>query len=448
MIVSFSVTNFRSFATEETFTLVASKRLGDEHSDHAVPIPDSDERVLRIGVFYGANGAGKSNVMKALQFLKELATSPRSSQKGTGRQPFRFSDLGNQPTKFDLQFVSNGKLYRFGVSVDDEHVIEEWLVCIIRNKEKTIYERQTSSEGKVQVEAPELKNVGQKLAALVTVGGRANQTFLATVLANLEPQDAGADLLSVIAWMSNRLTLLGPDSQDTGVGDALSRNGSFQEFAGNFLKSAGTGIDSLQVERRELLGDELLALLPKPMQTAIKGHASTGSPFALRLGSSEIIFDNVDDERFYQVTVQAVHDHRGKAPSLLDFSEESDGTKRLLDLLPALYELHTKNAVYFIDEIDRSIHPALVYKFLEFFLKRCKPSACQIIVTTHETNLLNLDLLRRDEIWFAEKDVDGATRLYSLTDFAVRKDLQIRKGYLEGRFGAVPFLADLDRLAE
>jgi AAA15 family ATPase/GTPase len=127
-------------------------------------------------------------------------------------------------------------------------------------------------------------------------------------------------------------------------------------------------------------------------------------------------------------------------------ADESDGTQRLLNLLPALYFAQNASGVYFIDEIDRSMHPVLVRKLFEFFLKSCAGEKRQIIVTTHESNLLDLDLLRRDEIWFVEKDQSAGTRMYSLTDFKVRKDLQIRKGYLEGRFGGIPFLGDLDAL--
>jgi hypothetical protein len=113
-----------------------------------------------------------------------------------------------------------------------------------------------------------------------------------------------------------------------------------------------------------------------------------------------------------------------------------------------LHQPEKQTAVYFIDEIDRSLHPILVWNFLDFFLKSREGSQHQIIVTTHESNLLDLDLLRRDEIWFVEKNQEGATRLYSLADFKVRKDLEIRKHYLQGRFGAVPFLGNLDRLLE
>jgi uncharacterized protein len=104
--------------------------------------------------------------------------------------------------------------------------------------------------------------------------------------------------------------------------------------------------------------------------------------------------------------------------------------------------------VYFIDEIDRSLHPMLVYKYLEYFLRTCTRSPCQIIVTTQESHLLDLDLLRRDEIWFAEKDGSAATHLYALTEFNVRKDLQVRTGYLGGRFGGVPFLGGIDHFGK
>jgi AAA15 family ATPase/GTPase len=115
--------------------------------------------------------------------------------------------------------------------------------------------------------------------------------------------------------------------------------------------------------------------------------------------------------------------------------------------MPALYQMRRGHAVFFIDEIDRSMHPMLVHKFIEYFLT-CTAGACQIILTTHETHLLTLEMLRRDEMWFAEKDPAGATNLYSLADFNVRGALRLRNGYLEGRFGAVPFLGDIARLID
>jgi AAA15 family ATPase/GTPase len=132
----------------------------------------------------------------------------------------------------------------------------------------------------------------------------------------------------------------------------------------------------------------------------------------------------------------------------LSFDEESDGTQRFLHLLPALYHLKTRCKVFVIDELDRSLHPLLAHALLRFFVESC-PGACQqLVVTTHETHLLDQDLLRRDEIWFAEKDPKQQTHLYSLTELKVRNDLRIEKSYLQGRFGAIPFVGGMEKLMQ
>ena len=163
---------------------------------------------------------------------------------------------------------------------------------------------------------------------------------------------------------------------------------------------------------------------------------------------NEFLIERSEENHFYRISIQAAHEPQPGKVIPLDLSEESDGTRRLLNLLPALHYLQTGNAVFFIDEIDRSMHPILARQFLEFFLKSCQGGRHQIIITTHESNLLDLDLLRRDEIWFAEKDQAGSSHLYSLADFTVRTDQDIRKRYLQGRYGAIPFLGDLNALLE
>jgi AAA15 family ATPase/GTPase len=130
------------------------------------------------------------------------------------------------------------------------------------------------------------------------------------------------------------------------------------------------------------------------------------------------------------------------------FKDESDGSRRLMHLLPALFVLKTSGGAFVIDELERSMHPMLARKLVEFFINTANSLPSQVIFTTHESTLLDLDLMRRDEIWFAEKDQAGATHLYSLADFKVRKDLRIEKGYFDGRFGAIPFLGGIDRLIE
>lgn len=449
MIISFSVSNFRSFSSEETISFVASKRLSGKHEGHAIPIPGSDEKVLKTTVLYGANGAGKSNLFKALRYLKIIALSTRKKNAGTGREVFRFDRQSNKPSSFDLQFTTGDKLYRFGFKANDKRIIEEWLVQIIGKKEKILYERITDDNGNVIIEAPNLKNTGKKLAALTTVGGPQNQSFLATIYATLEPSEFGDELSYILNWFRKDLHLIAPNESIAPLGHLLASDVDFLKFAGDFLKSSSTGVDHLEFFKKEITEDELRNLLSSDLTSRVLEDASNSEikGTIVDIGDgNEVLIERTDENHYYRITIQAAHEHQKGETVPLELNQESDGTQRLLNLMPALHHLRKGNAVYFIDEIDRSLHPMLIWKFLEFFLKSCEGGQRQIIVTTHESNLLDLDLLRRDEIWFAEKDEDNATHLYSMSDYKVRNDLEIRKHYLQGRFGAIPFLGNIDRL--
>lgn len=451
MIVSFSVSNFRSFATEETLSLVASKRLSGSHEDHAVDIPDVRERVLRTAVIYGANGAGKSNLFKALRYVEGIALQTRKRKSGTGRQQFRFADQPKQPSTFDLQFVAAGRLYQFGFKVDDDRISEEWLYQLVSGRQRVVYERLTDENGNVTIAAPGLDKGNAKLTALATVGGPPNQSFLSTVQLNLQSSDFGADLSAVLTWFKETLHLVGPEESFGALAHELSSNEQFLAFAGEFLRASSTGVDHLEVSKKEISEDQLKRLLPSTLVSRVlRDIEDNEQGFAVVVlgNGSELIVERGDENRYYQFRVQAAHEHRHGNIVRLDLNDESDGTQRLLNLIPALHHLRSSGAVFFIDEIDRSLHPILVRKFLEFFLQFCSGGHRQIIVTTHESSLLDQDLLRRDEIWFTEKDEGGATHLFSLLDFKVRNDLEIRKHYLQGRFGAVPFIGGFDRLLD
>jgi AAA15 family ATPase/GTPase len=458
MIVSFSVSNFRSFSTEETISLVASNRLAGSHDDHTVPIPNSKERVLRAAVLYGANGAGKSNLFKALRYLRSVALGPRPKNTGTAREPFRFGGIQDEPSCFDLQFIAADKLYRFGFKVDDERIVEEWLFQVVGGRQKPLYERVTDENGKVTVEAEGLKSAGDRVTALSKVGGPQNQSFLATVNVTLDAADYGDELSRVLTWFKRSLRRVDPD-ESAGEPGHLLQDADFRSFASAFLRSASTGVDHLEVLKEEIPQDELTSLLVGgdlswfPVASVLRGWVGVegGSKRVKLEDGTEVLVESEapntlsmrkGGDRVYRISIQAAHEHQPGKVVRLELAEESDGTRRLLNLIPAL---HGPGAVYFIDEIDRSLHPILVKEFLEFFLKS-PAGPHQLIVTTHESNLLDQELLRRDEIWFAEKDQTAATRLYSLLDFKVRNDLEIRKHYLQGRFGAVPFLGNLDSL--
>lgn len=451
MIVSFSISNFRSFSSEQTLSLIASKRLGSSHEDHQCSIPGSKETVLKTSVLYGANGAGKSNLFKALRFLKTIVLKPRIKNTGIEREKFRFGLATDEPTVFDLQFIVENKLYRYGVKVDDHKIIEEWLCEIVGSKQIDLYQRITDDKGNVKVESGKDKFKKGKLGALFKVGGPQNQSFLATIQATLDSSDYKGELKDIINWFDDSLTFIGPDTSFGSLGHLLDSNSEFLTFASDFLRSASTGVSHLHPQKNEISEEQLRNLLPKKLVSKFLEDMDEDKNRIAVISLShdnELLIERNAENHFYRLSIQAAHEHQPGQFIQLELSEESDGTRRLLNLLPALHYLQLGNAVFFIDEIDRSMHPILARQFLEFFLKSCTGGRHQIIISTHESNLLDLDLLRRDEIWFVEKDQAGASHLYSLADFNVRTDQDIRKRYLQGRYGAIPFLGDLNALLE
>lgn len=453
MIVSFSVENFRSFLGEETLSLVASKRLAGKFEDHALPIPDSDEQVLKTAVIYGANGAGKSNLFRALQYFKGLALNPRKKNAGTGREAFRLAGAPQDPSSFDLQFVAKGRLYRFGIKVDDQKVLEEWLVRVEGGREKPLYERVTEANDAVTVDAGGLTDgANAKLRALFTVGGPPNQSFLATIKATLGEADIGEELKGIFDWFEARLKLIDPNVSVPELGHLLSKDEKLRDFSERFLRHSSTGVDRLSVKKSEIAENDLFGIIPESLvRDALDGFDNERDGailFGIGTPETNLLIERTAENKYFSLTIQAEHDCASGNSVPLELKDESDGTRRLLELIPALHYADDDGAVYVIDEIDRSLHPLLVYEFVKYFLQLAQGVRHQLIVTTHESNLLDLELLRRDEIWFAEKDRASATHLYSLSDFKVRTDLEIRKHYLHGRFGAVPFFGSLDRLTD
>jgi hypothetical protein len=282
---------------------------------------------------------------------------------------------------------------------------------------------------------------------LAKVGVRGNQLFLAGVHDALEAGSYGPLMEAVFGWF-DALIVVDPDASFGRLAELVAKDTKFADFAGEFLKDASTGIDRLQVETTEI--KESAAGVPSDYFQKVMEDAKVGEVRVIRLGAlGEVAVERGEGTKLYLRTILAEHSKADLSGTVrLPFHEESDGTQRLTHLLPALFQLREQQKVYVIDEIDRSLHPLLSRKFIEFFLSACKGRGSQILITTHESNLMDLDILRRDEFWFSEKDKDGATTLYSLSDFKVRTDLKLDKGYLFGRFGAIPFLGNLDRLMQ
>lgn len=445
MLLSFSVSNFRSFHGEQTLSLVASSRQPD-HPDHLTPIAHDENKALSLAVLYGANGAGKSNLVKALRFLQDLVREGTEPQKQIHRATFALHGMAaNEPTGLRIQFQENGRVYAFGVKVDDRVVLEEWLSIVRHGREISVYERVTREDDEVEIEAGEVlkdeKTWGlhDKVTALVKVGALPNQLFLSTVLNTLKPRDQGDVLSGALKWFVDRLVVIPPDASYAALPRLIGGDSSFAEFASIFLRKVATGIDRLAVKSRKVKESSLEAVpeeIRHTLQSLSEGDFATISTES----GNQLHVEKNKDGKFRILSVQAEHVTQDGKRIHLPFSEESDGTQRLTHLLPALHSMTKENhRVYVIDEIDRSLHPLLAKGFVRAFLQTGNSGGSQLICTTHELAFMDLDLLRRDEIWFASKKLpEGCTELYSLADYKVRTDLKIDKAYLQGRFEAIP----------
>ncbi len=450
MLLTFSVENYRSFRAEETLNLLASRRLGETRgSSHCVEVPGTEEHALRVASIYGANGAGKSNLVRALALLERLVLKGTPPGRPILSEPFCLDEeSANAPTALELQFLQEGEVFRYGVSYSSNRIHEEWLSVYEGKKERRVFSRVTENDGTVKVRLARSSQgapFSSKMKALAEVGARPNQLFLTEVVELDDPEAQGPQLRRATEWFGSTLIIIRADSRFGMLGEALAVDESFAGFAAQFLREASTGIADLVVDSKTIARAEFLATAPKSLLALL--HEARGSRVCIENPEgTEVIVDASQGDSVTLREIVALHSAKGRQIRL-PLHEESDGSRRLLNLLPA-FHLADRGRVFVIDELERSMHPMLARKLVEYFLKTVPDTHSQLIFTTHESTLLDRELLRRDGIWFAEKDDQGATHLYSLADFKVRKDLRIAKGYLAGRFGAVPFLGGIDRLIE
>lgn len=440
MLIRFTVENFMSFRDEVEFSMIAGK--SHIHPDHVVANGKrSSIKLLRAGVIYGANASGKSNLLKAMQFAKDLIVEGTRRKESIAVNPFKFNTLSVvRPSRFEFEFKHSGKAYNYGFRVDAQRVHEEWLYEIGTTSEKMLFERETSPDGDTKVEFGRFKLHSPKdrdFLDFTAQGTRPNQLFLT------ECAERNMDYFTAIfRWFDEVLMFIFPETWRKGLEIEFITSEDFGKSLQQFFQLFDTGIASIHLKKFNFDVDESI---PKQIREETKEklliREQDVGAITLRgpRGQRYLVFS--EEDKIQALKLMTGHRVDGeKDPVLLDVSEESDGTQRLFDLIPLLLQLFSGEHVVFIDELDRSLHPHLSYKILELFLNTKPEQQSQLIVTTHESALLDLDLLRRDEIWFVEKNPEGASSVYSLEEFAPRYDKDIRKGYLLGRFGAIPVM--------
>ena len=441
MLINFTVDYFRSFGVEQTLNMVATAL--KDHPGHCVEIPGTEKSVLQVGVIYGANASGKSNLVKAMLFAQQMILG-RTTLKGLAQNRFRFVKK-EKPASFEFRFLSSGQVFVYGFTTTQEAIVEEWLDATSESgREINVFTRR-----KQDIDIGRLRSFGENgatprraLRALKELGVRNDQLLLNKIV-ELPDQRRGELLSRVVWWFAECLSVVPAESQYAPLMDMIDADEDFRRFCGAFLRNVGTGIDDLSIEKVRIDADKV----PKPLLDHLQ--SSEGSDVALLIGGPGVALelDAADPTKIVRKNLNARHQVNSEDYSI-SFQEESDGTQRCLNLLPALYHLTQQCKVFVVDEIDRSLHPLLRHALLKLFLDACPGHCQQMIVTTHETHLLDLDLLRRDEVWFMEKDRQQQSHLSSLGDWNARKDLRIEKGYLQGRFGGIPFIGDTKKLMD
>jgi predicted ATPase len=427
MLLRFGTANFLSIRDYQELSLVASA-LTDSPGE-PFRVPQLNHAVLPVAAIYGANASGKSNFMAALRALRALvANSHRVGKAGSPIPvtPFRLdSESENKPTQFDIDFVHHDVRFHFSCEVTSEHVVRERLDAYPQGRRQNWYTR----KGMRFNFGKNLKGENRSVESVC----RDNSLFISAAVASNHEQ-----LTEVSRFFFDSLEFFDPAPIRTTLNPKYEKywqDKSYKKMLVALLRAADVGIVDFDIE------------ISQPTDVEIQMRRGLNDLFRQYALSSGDATEPFTEEAINAVTATIKLKHAGAQRTVaLDFGSESRGTQQYANLLMPTFQVLASGRCLLIDEIDSSLHPLISNKIIGLFhSQRSNPKQAQLIFTTHDTNLLSRDLLRRDEIWFTEKD-EGATRLYPLSDIKTRKNDNIERGYLEGRYGAIPFVGDFESI--
>ena len=455
MLIRFNVKNFLSFDSRENgkseeFSMLAGKvRNKKEHV-----YDTGDAKILKFSAIYGANASGKSNLVKALSFMRR--TILKGLPKGHTDAYCKVNkENKKKESYFEMEILLDGKYYAYGFEVvlSQSKFISEWLIELTPDsREKTIFLRDIiNGQFEFGKELKE-KTLIDKLNVYAE-DVRDDTSVLFFFLLNQNKKNLyqeykkAAILKKVYLWVMQSLDINDPNRLISDY-SYMARTENIEKIC-KIIAAFGTGITNFKMV--EVPIEKILGELPKPIQEKliadiekkmIETERDSYKGIIMR-SDKEFFILEFDEEKIICKIIQFSH---GNQDILFNLSEESDGTVRILDLLEIL--LSEENKTYVVDELDRCLHPSLTYKFVELFLKLAEKKNIQLIVTTHESRLMDFDLLRRDEIWFVNKRKNGESDIYSLEEYNTRFDQKIDKAYLEGRYGGVPIFSTVFPIEE
>lgn len=431
MLIEFSTGNFASFKDPITLSLVAAKIRSKNKkldADHVIKI-DEELSLLRSVAIYGANASGKSKLVAAANFMRRFireSFKETEFDEGIPVERFRLStETDDQPSYFEIIFLLEGHQYRYGFEVDAQSVKTEWLYYVPKSREIKLFERQ-----------------GQEI--MVNPSNAQAKEFRAiyTMLPKINPEQPlrpNALFLSVAAQNN------GPVAQKilTWFGDMRFMSGlsdiGFQRFTINMFEDLekrshiidmvhSLDVDIQDIEMRHLEREKALQEAPKPMREILERY-SRGDMIQIMTKHQKL--NSKGEVVGYETLDMGEH--------------ESEGTRKLFFMTGPIINTLAEGRVLWVDEMEARLHPKMTDAIVALFNSPVtNPKGAQLIFTTHDTNLLNIKKLRRDQIWFIEKDRMAASKLYSLVEFKIRNDdASLEQDYISGRYGAVPHIGEL-----
>ena len=446
MLIRFAVENFFSFDERKEFNFIPNNRL-KTLCHHKYHVNEFD--ILKMSSIYGANGSGKSNLINSLELFQKLVLNTEI--------PFRLEDVQFKFNKITeknnqvlaVEFVEDNIAFYYGIELFKGTILTEelYLSGLGKTDDKLIFERKTNKNKVTTIkflEDFENDPKSQLLKDILLEEFVKHNELVLKLISNRANKFLDNAKIA-FRWFEQSLQIVTPSSRSQGLAIRIDKDNEFKRYAEDTMCSFNLGITSLTPEKkdiREFFGeedpDEINALIKKV-------DDSDSGMIGLRNNKGNELMLVKDNDKVVVINLKIGHTGKKNKTVLFDLEEESDGTIRLLDFVPAFQDLLTKPRVFIIDEIERSIHPLLIKELIKKF-SFDKNTKGQLLFTTHESNLLDQEIFRQDEIWFAEKDNNGSTDLYSLSDFKEHKTIDIRKGYLNGRYGSIPFLANLNDL--
>ena len=443
MLLRFAAENILSFKDAVEFNTFPSSKT---HSHEWHKITCGHATALRMSAIYGANGAGKSNLLKCISLLKAIVGADKLGDLAiTDDLFFRLDDKGkSNPSELAIEFFANGRIFYYHIAFTRKEIVAEELILSGKTKDITIFSRTGNI---VDISAVSLTSMGKTASLEVFIDG-INRLLRRDMSAFSFLGKYYSKELPIINdaynWLMS-LQIILPSMNVHELPHLMDIDHTFTKLVNTIVPELKTGITRLHV-KTELLNED--DIHPGSMLAGVLSEAKEapgvafGIPFTKTKEISNII---VEDGIPYKKTLVAIHTDSAGKEIEMEISQESDGTRRLIEYMPLLYAILKSDNVFIIDEIERSIHPILI-KTLVNKISESKEAKGQIIFTTHESCLLDQSIFRPDEIWFAQKDVDQSTQLYPLSDYNIHKTANIENGYINGRYGGIPFLSNLTDL--